>query len=213
MKKLKPIFLLLLAFVSINSFGQKEKKKTKKNEPVKLNITVKDENNKPVAGAFILFDDVRHPRRTNSKGIFKIKLNKSPKIISAFSPKIGIQKVKFNGKKNMLITIKGGKDSYVVNTPKNKVASIMQFNSIYDYLRGKVAGVHVYPNNTIKIRGTNSVNGSTTPLFVLNGIPVDQDIFGNVVPTTIKSVVVLKGPETATYGLRGANGVIKVTTK
>ena len=212
MKNLKPLFLLLLAFVSINTFAQKENKKAKKNKDIKLNITVKDENNKPVAGAFILFDDVRHPRRTNSKGIFKIKLDKSPKIISAFSPKIGIKKIKYNGKKNMLITIRGGKDSYVVNTSNNKVASTMQFNNIYDYLRGKVTGLHIYPNNTIKIRGTNSINGSTTPLFVLNGIPVDQDIFGNVVPTTIKSVVVLKGPETATYGLRGANGVIKVTT-
>lgn len=212
MKTLKLLSLLLIAFISSNTFAQKEKKEAKKTKQVKLNITVKDENNKPVAGAYILFDNVRHPRRTNTKGNFKIKLNKAPKEISAFYPTIGIQKIKYNGKKNMRITIRGGNDSYVVNTSKNKVATTMQFKNIYDYLRGKVAGVRIGANNQINIRGFNSVNGSTTPMFILNNTQVDQSVFGDIVPTTIKSIVILKGPETATYGSRGANGVIKVTT-
>lgn len=205
MKNLKLIALFLFLGFCVNSYAQKKEK-------VKISILVKDDKNKPVPGAIILFDDVKHPRRTNSQGVFKIKLDASPKEISAFSPTIGIQKVKYTGNKNVVITIKSGNDSYVVSTPKLKSIDTKQFRDIYDYLRGQVPGVHITSDNTINIRGYNSVNGSTTPMFILNDNQVDQDIFGNIVPTTIKSVVVLKGPETATYGSRGANGVIKVTT-
>ncbi|WP_093673189.1 TonB-dependent receptor plug domain-containing protein [Tenacibaculum sp. MAR_2009_124] len=94
----------------------------------------------------------------------------------------------------------------------SKSDNTVQFKSIYDYLRGKVPGVNVSGANTINIRGYNSVNGSITPLFILNNTAVDQSVFGDVVPTTIKQIRVLKGPETATYGSRGANGVIIVET-
>jgi TonB-dependent SusC/RagA subfamily outer membrane receptor len=49
-------------------------------------------------------------------------------------------------------------------------------------------------------------------MFILNGVQVDQETFGQIVPVTIVSVKILKGPETAIYGIRGANGVIEVTT-
>ena len=88
----------------------------------------------------------------------------------------------------------------------------MQFRNIYDYLRGQVPGVNVGQNNQINIRGYNSINGSTTPLFVLNSNAVDQVVLETVVPTTIRSVVILKGPEASKYGSRGANGVIEINT-
>lgn len=203
MKKTKNILLIFIAFFTLNSFGQKS---------TKITITVKNELNQPVPGAVILFDDVKQKRLANSRGVFKIKLKKAPKIISAFYPNIGIKKIKYDGENNIVIKIKGGNEHYAVNTSNNKVDSTVQFRDIYDYMRGKVAGVNVSPNNTITIRGFNSVNGSTTPMFILNNMQVDQAFFGDVVPTTIKSIVVLKGPETANYGSRGANGVIEVTT-
>ncbi len=203
MKKIKYILLTLITFLALNSFGQKS---------TKLTIKVKDEQNKPVPGAVILFDDVKQKRLANSNGIFKAKLKKEPKIISAFSPSIGIAKVKYDGKNNIVIKITEGNELYVVNTSNNKVDSTIQFRDIYDYMRGKVPGVNVSPNNRITIRGFNSVNGSTTPMFILNNMQVDEAFFADVVPTTIKSIKVLKGPETANYGSRGANGVIEVTT-
>ena len=51
-----------------------------------------------------------------------------------------------------------------------------------------------------------------TPLFILNGTSVGQDTFGTISPSDIKSLTILKGPESAAYGVRGANGVIIVKT-
>ncbi len=177
-----------------------------------LTIKVKDEKNKPVAGAIILFDDTRQKRWTNSNGVFKITLEKDPIVISAFHPTIGIKKIKYDGKKNLTIKIKKGNDFEVVNNSKGKSIDSNQFNDIYDYLRGRIPGVNVDSENNIVIRGYNSINGVMTPLYVLNNNTVSAVTFGSIVPNQIKSVTVLKGPETSRYGVRGANGVIVVET-
>ncbi|OAD43453.1 hypothetical protein LPB303_13400 [Polaribacter atrinae] len=178
-----------------------------------ITIRVKDVNNKPVSGAIILLDDVKQNVWTNSSGVFKTKLKSAPKEISAFHPKIGIKKIAYNGKENIIIKIEKGNDLHVSqNTKTQKKSDSGQFNSIYDYLRGQIAGVHV-SDEDITIRGYNSINGDMTPLFILNETTVSKEIFGNIRPLDIKSVTVLKGPETTRYGVRGANGVIIVTTK
>jgi TonB-dependent SusC/RagA subfamily outer membrane receptor len=198
------IILFGVLFFSVNTHSQKKK----------ITIRVKDANNKPVAGAIILFDNVKQKVWTNSNGVFKTKFKVAPKEISAFHPKIGIIKVKYNGRVNILLKIKKGNDAHLVsNTPKQKNASSSQFNTIYDYLRGKIPGVHVSSDNTIAIRGYNSINGNMTPLFILNGTNISQEVFGRIIPHDINSITVLKGPDTTIYGIRGANGVIVVKTK
>lgn len=72
-----------------------------------------------------------------------------------------------------------------------------------------------YPNNAgnIRIRGIGSVNSSTSPIYVVDGILFDGDI-SSIDPSDIISTSVLKGQEaTSIYGSRGANGVILITTK
>ena len=202
--KNKLLILVLTTFLSINLSAQSKK----------ITIKVKDSKNKPVSGALILFDNVKQKVWTNSKGIFKAKIKKNPLIISAFHPNIGIVKTKYNGKSNITLIIKKGNDLQLSdNSPKEKVINAGQFNDIYDYLRGKIPGVNVSSDNTILIRGYSSINGNMTPLFILNGTNVSQEVFGRIIPNDIKSVTVLKGPETARYGVRGANGVIIVKTK
>lgn len=202
--KNKLLILVLTTFLSINLSAQSKK----------ITIKVKDSKNKPVSGALILFDNVKQKVWTNSKGIFKAKIKTNPIIISAFHPNIGIVKTKYNGKRNITLVIKKGNDLQLSdNSPKEKVINAGQFNDIYDYLRGKIPGVNVSSDNTILIRGYSSINGSMTPLFILNGTNVSQEVFGRIIPNDIKSVTVLKGPETARYGVRGANGVIIVKTK
>lgn len=203
MKKYIIIIVGLFLFYS-NTYSQNKK----------ITIKVKDVNNKPVAGAIILLDNEKQNIWTNSKGVFKTKLKFTPKVISAFHPKIGIKKIKYNGESKLIIKIKKGSDiNLTKNTPNQKIANSGQFNTIYDYLRGKIAGVHVSSENTISIRGYNSINGNMTPLFILNGNNISQDVFGNIIPNDIKSITVLKGPETTRFGVRGANGVIIVKTK
>lgn len=86
-------------------------------------------------------------------------------------------------------------------------------------LAGKVAGVNVMTNSgkpggkpTIKIRGVGSINTSTDPLYVVDGIVgVDPTLID---PSIIASVDILKdAASTAIYGARGANGVVLITTK
>ncbi len=63
------------------------------------------------------------------------------------------------------------------------------------------------------IRGINSLNASTNPLVILDGMPYDGPL-NMINPNDIESVKVLKNAsETAIYGMRGANGVVVITTK
>ena len=90
-----------------------------------------------------------------------------------------------------------------------------------DALQGQVAGLQVYtssgdPSATVsmRIRGVNSLQASTAPLFVLDGTPVLSDIFNTLNPNDIESVTILKdASSTAIYGSRAANGVVYITTK
>lgn len=197
MKK-KDIILFGVLFLCFNIYAQSKK----------ITIKVLDANSNPVAGAIILFDDVRQKRWTNSDGVFKTKLKLNTKEISAFHPKIGITKIKYHGTKKLFITIKAGDDLFLSNDNPNPD----QFNTVYDYLRGRVSGVNITSDNVITIRGYNTFSGNMTPLFILNGSSIGQEIFSTISPNEIKSITVLKGPETAAYGVRGANGVIIVKT-
>lgn len=87
-----------------------------------------------------------------------------------------------------------------------------------DLIKGKVAGLSIAkgsgdPNATsaIRLRGVISVNGSTTPLILIDGVEGD---LSTVAPENIESIDVLKDASAAAiYGTRGANGVILITTK
>ena len=87
--------------------------------------------------------------------------------------------------------------------------------TIYDYLEGRVPGVKVVKNGattaSVYIRGINSVNSSTEPLFVVDGIMVNDISYLN--PRDVKSVTVLKDASASIYGVRGGNGVILIKLK
>ncbi len=108
-------------------------------------------------------------------------------------------------------------------------------------LQGKIAGVNISGMGTgpagtskIRIRGQSSLGGGSTPLIVINGVPVDRgnfnsstvgvtgggvfadggDSFSSINPDDIESMTVLKGaPAAALYGARAKDGVIMITTK
>ncbi len=100
-------------------------------------------------------------------------------------------------------------------------------NAPQQLLQGKVAGVNVVSasgepggSQGITIRGPGGVRTGSTPLFVVDGLPLDNSSTGNgdplnfINPADIESMDVLKDASaTAIYGARGANGVILITTK
>lgn len=86
-------------------------------------------------------------------------------------------------------------------------------------IQGKAAGVNVYQPNgapggemVVRVRGTTSFNGSNEPLYVVDGVPVDNLSF--LSPQDIASMQILKDASSAAiYGSRAANGVVLITTK
>ncbi|MFT3824942.1 MAG: SusC/RagA family TonB-linked outer membrane protein [Chitinophagaceae bacterium] len=113
----------------------------------------------------------------------------------------------------------------------------MQAVSIDQALQGRVAGVDIAANSgdpgagmQIRIRGTSSINSSTTPLIVVDGMPYETEIptdfnFGtadeqgyasllNIAPSDIKDITILKdAAATAIWGSKAANGVLIINTK
>jgi len=114
------------------------------------------------------------------------------------------------------------------------------FSSIDQALEGKIAGLYsASPSGEpgaqaeIRIRGNNSINGNNEPLWVVDGLPLQEGVssihdltygdiqqsilnhgVGNIAPSDIESITVLKdAAATAIYGAMAANGVIVVTTK
>lgn len=85
------------------------------------------------------------------------------------------------------------------------------YTNIYDYIKGRVAGVDVV-GTTIKIRGSRTIMGSDDPLFIVDGLPTED--ISHLSPDMVQSIDVLKdASSTALYGHRGANGVILITTR
>lgn len=98
------------------------------------------------------------------------------------------------------------------------IIKTQSFNAL-DGLKGKVAGVNIFSNTgqpggemRVVIRGVSTINASTSPLYVVDGVVMSD--FQLLNPNDIESVEVLKDASSAAiYGARGANGVILVTTK
>ncbi len=108
--------------------------------------------------------------------------------------------------------------------------------NVANSLSGKVSGVQVSRassgsggSSKVVIRGNNSLVGNSQPLYVVDGVPIDNQNIGaagssggtdygdgisNINPDDIETISVLKGPNAAAlYGQRGSNGVILITTK
>ena len=93
-------------------------------------------------------------------------------------------------------------------------------NNVFEALQGRAAGVDIRSNErpgevgSVLIRGQRSLTASSTPLYVVDGIPMMSGSIENLNPQDIESIEILKDASaTAIYGSRGANGVVLVTTK
>ena len=130
---------------------------------------------------------------------------------------------------------------YAVSEVSGEEISQVKETNVINQLAGRVAGVVITQltggpgsGSRVIIRGNNSLTGNNQPLYVVDGIPVDNSGFGNAAgsetsnwkrndygtgisdlnPDDIASISVLKGPNAgALYGSRAANGVILITTK
>ncbi|WP_282031271.1 TonB-dependent receptor plug domain-containing protein [Winogradskyella eximia] len=209
MKVKHTLFLIALVF---SFFGFTQKKT--------ITITVKDSLEHPVSNAIIFLDDVKNKKTTNSKGKIKIKIKDLPDYISAYSELEGFETIEFDESLDITIVFNSSsltKGKYVEllaaeKTRKKKEKPEQYFSNIYDYLRAKAPMLKIDGNNEIRVRGYDiSFHGSSEPLFIVNGSPTSA--ISDIVPSNIKSVSILKDGLAASYGVRGANGVIIIITK
>jgi TonB-linked SusC/RagA family outer membrane protein len=213
----------------------------------------------PLPGASIVVKGADRGTITNGEGRFVIHVDKNevlhvsdlgfdPKDITITAPVSGMEislTASINALNEVVVTalnISKEKKSlgYSVQELKSKDISQAQEPNLVNALSGKVAGVTVtnsqgdMGSSRIVIRGETSISGNNQPLFVIDGVPVDNTQFSggsggardpeasrdftnaiaDINPEDIASISVLKGPNAAAlYGSRAAAGVILIQTK
>lgn len=228
MRQVLLILLVIIISCPAITYGQKGKKIT-------ITGKVVDASNNPVSGANIFIDKVKTDAVTDKEGFYKIKVSPDAVEILVFSLLSGANEEQIGGRTEIdfvLANKAGGNLDLPANAQKAatdkgekegdrndpgrsralnvKDSAVPVYQDIYDMIRGRVAGVEV-SGKSIRIRGTRSLNVSTEPLFVVDGVIVKE--IDNIAPETVKSIEVLKGPDASAYGTRGSNGVVVITRR
>ena len=192
----------------------------------------------PVIGASVVIKGTTNGTVTDFDGKFSIPGAKKGDVISISYVGYVTQEIVWDGSKSLQIHLKADSqnlDELVVVgygvQKKESLTGAMQVVSseklldatsptVENLLSGKVPGVQVTSGGgqpgqqgKVVIRGKSTVNGSTDPLWIVDGVIVGSDA-GSLNPADIESMSILKdAASTAIYGSQGANGVIVVTTK
>ena len=225
--KFSGMLMLMLALVVQISFAQEKK----------VSGNVSDNNGLPLPGATVVIDGTTSGVSTDFDGNYSI--NAKVGDVLAFSY-IGYanqsQTVGASNTINVVLATDTNLDEVVVQafrTTSKATSNIASTTvtaqtiesrpnaSFVQTLQGQVAGLNITTgngqpggNSLINLRGVSSISGNTEPLFIIDGVPVDEDNFRSLNPNDIASLSVLKDAgATAIYGNRGANGVIIIETK
>ncbi|HEX6914239.1 MAG TPA: carboxypeptidase-like regulatory domain-containing protein, partial [Chitinophagaceae bacterium] len=198
--------------------------------------TVRGEGNAPLAGVSVQVKGTSRGTTTNENGQFSISVPENA-ILVFTSVGYVMQEIAVNNRATVDVSLaasainldqvvvigygtasKRDLTGSIVKIAGSEVADKPNTNPVAS-LQGKVAGLSVTPYGTpgkapdIRIRGTGSTNGDAVrPLYVVDGILNDNIDYLN--PNDIETIEVLKDPSSlAIFGIRGAGGVIAITTK
>jgi len=207
-------------------------------QSITIKGTVSGPDNNPLEGVTIIVKGTKTATTTDAKGGYSIVLPQKNSFL-VFSS-VGYTEREISAGKtttlNVTLQIKVAEGDEVViigyGTQKKKdvTGSVAKVNiqdldkapvrSFDEALAGRVAGVNVtsadgQPGSGINIviRGNNSITQENSPLYVVDGFPIENPDNNIINPKDIESIEVLKDASaTAIYGARGANGVIIITT-
>lgn len=219
-------FLLIVAALLISSaaFAQQ----------TKVTGKVVDEQNEPVVGATVQVEGSTNGTATNVDGQFTLEVNSGARLRFSY---VGFKTLTIkaaNGMKvtmqedantlNEVVTIGYGsvkrKDvTTAVSSVSTKDLEKRPIVSALQGMQGMAAGLQISQANgqpgaspTIRVRGTTSLNGSNSPLYVVDGVPVDNVDY--LSSDDIDNIQILKDASSAAiYGSRAANGVVIINTK
>lgn len=224
------VVLLLIITILLSSVASGQKTYRK----ITISGVVKDSLQRAVEGANIFIDNKKTSYVTNKQGYFKIKVKPEVMKILVISSLKGGSETIIDGRTIINFTLSGSvklRPESINNNENDEIIDVgygtmkkkdvisgktslvsprfSSYSNIYDLIRNELSGVLV-KGTSVYVQGSSSFVGSSEPLFVVDGIAVEQ--INDVSPNDVKSIQLLKGPSTSIYGMRGANGVIFIKT-
>ena len=203
-----------------------------------INGVVIDKNGEPIIGANIMEKGTSNGTITDFDGKFTLNVsNKATLVISyigyttqeiaaskATGGTLTVTLVEDTEMMDEVVVVgygtmrKSDVTGSIASTRGSDILKTQSFSAL-DGLKGKASGVNIFSNSgqpgagiRVLIRGVNTINASTDPLYVVDGVVMED--FHLLNPNDIENIEVLKDASSAAiYGARGANGVILVTTK
>ena len=197
---------------------------------------VKDSSGETIIGASVLVKGTVNGTVTDMDGNFVLQGVQPGSVIQVSFVGYQTQDVKWNGSPLTIVlkentqnldevvvigygAVRKADMAGAISVMDGKAFKAQPITRVSDALQGRVAGVNVVsdglPGGSVKIRirGTNSINKSNEPLYVVDGMVRESGMEG-INPEDIQSMQILKdASSTAIYGSRGANGVVIITTK
>lgn len=202
----------------------------------KITGTVVDENGQPAIGANVVVKGTTQGVSTDLNGTYALSVPKGAVLVFSY---LGYKTQEIAAGSKTTLDVKLEPDTNVMDEVvvvgygsqkrsdlTGSVASVsakdvegFKTGSVMEALGGQIAGVQITATDgtpgagfDIKVRGVGSVNGDTSPLYIVDGFQADNiDYLSN---SDIQSIEVLKdASSSAIYGSRAANGVVMVTTK
>lgn len=213
--------------------------------------TVTDSNGIPLPGVNVIEENTSNGTVTDFDGNFEIQLDDETILVFSFlgfetqkvlaTPGDNLSIVLPEDSENLEEVVLVGYGSQNRRTLTSRVSSVeaeeianIPVASSDQLLQGRASGVQISNNSGdpgggvfVRIRGTSSISGSSDPLYVVDGIPIQSNTMGqldvggsttnplaDINPADIQSIDILKDASaTAIYGSRAANGVVLITTK
>ena len=221
------LFLLLMALLTTAAMAQGS-----------VSGTVTDAQGEAIIGASVLVKGTTTGTVTDFNG--KFTLQRVPQNATLAISYVGYrtQNVAVGGKSQVSVTLEEDKQlldevvvvGYGVQRKSDVTGALTRVgekelnskpvSNAFEALQGKAAGVDITSSErpgtigSIMIRGTRSLNASSEPLYVVDGVPLQSGGIEALNPRDIESIDILKdASSTAIYGSRGANGVVLITTK
>ena len=221
------MFTVLFAVLAIGAYAQN-----------KITGTVVDAQGEPVIGASVIIKGTSNGTVTDFDGKFAI--NNVPAKGDLVISYVGYrtQTIAMAGKSQISVTLEEDKQlldevvvvGYGVQRKSDVTGALTRVgekelnakpvSNAFEALQGKAAGVDITSSErpgtvgSIMIRGTRSISASSSPLYVVDGVPLQSGGIETLNPRDIESIDILKdASSTAIYGSRGANGVVLITTK
>lgn len=210
-------------------------------QSISVTGTVTDDKNEPLIGASIQVKGTQKGAITDMDGKFTIQgVSKNATLIVSYVGYAAHTEA-LNGRNTLVVRLKSEAndlDAFTVSAgygTGRKVGSVVSSvvavrakdlearpsPNPLESLQGKVAGLQLFTSSgepsavaSLRLRGTGSLGASATPLFVLDGAPVEASTIRGLNANDMESVQILKdAAATSIYGARAANGVVYITTK